>query len=137
MYPSLFAWNISLIQADSLCILDVDVHLISLVGRALDYPVIGWLLIRSSCKMIFICGNWLHTLSPVIICLLPMIQISCGISCQSLASDFFTQNLGPNIGVFTILKMGKNSQKNEENSQFQWLTNWFLWIKSTLWTCFQ
>ena len=35
-------------------------------------------------------------------------------------SDFFTQNLGPNIGVFTILKMGKNTQKkNEENSQCQ------------------
>ena len=28
------------------------------------------------------------------------------------------KNLGPNIGVFTVLKMGKNSQKSEENSQF-------------------
>ena len=26
-------------------------------------------------------------------------------------SDFFTQNLGPYLGVFTILKMGKYSQK--------------------------
>ena len=34
-------------------------------------------------------------------------------------SDFFTQNLGPNKGVFTILKMGKNSQKSEESSQVQ------------------
>ena len=52
-------------------------------------------------------------------------------------SDFYTQNLGSNIGVFTMLKLGKKSQKNEENSQFQWLANWLLWIKSTLWTCFQ
>ena len=33
---------------------------------------------------------------------------------QQDGSDFITQNLGPNIGVFTILKKG-NSQTNEEN----------------------
>ena len=35
-------------------------------------------------------------------------------------SVIFPQNLGPNIGVFTILEEGKNSHKKENKSELQW-----------------
>ena len=49
-----------------------------------------------------------------------IVEDNSDVTVQCTCSDFFTQNLGPNISVFTILKkMVKIHKKNEENSQFQ------------------